>query len=259
MAKHQDIRLNKSLGQHFLNDRSVLSRIYEAILACTDDLPLLEVGPGAGALSALLQDRTDYKLVEFDKRWVEHLEKEYPLLKGKVIAADFLQLDLQDVFAKNYAVVGNFPYNISSQIVFHILDHKDKIPLMLGMFQKEVAARICAKEGSKTYGVISVLTQLYYETEYLFDVPREAFNPPPKVLSGVMVMKRRVQDFDIDQRLFKQVVKLAFNQRRKTLRNSLKQLLRDKEVKGLDLFNLRPEQLSLDDFLNLVKLIATQK
>lgn len=167
MAKHQDIRLNKSLGQHFLNDHAVLSRIYEAILVHAEDLPLLELGPGAGALSALLQDRKEYKLVEFDKRWVEHLEKEFPLLKGRVIAADFLQLDLQDVFANNYGVVGNFPYNISSQIVFHILDNKDKIPLMLGMFQKEVAVRICAKEGSKAYGVISVLTQLYYEAEYL--------------------------------------------------------------------------------------------
>ena len=187
------------------------------------------------------------------------MQKEFPSLDGRVIEADFLKLDLEDIFDKPFAVVGNFPYNISSQIVFHILDYKDIIPVMLGMFQKEVAERISAKEGSKAYGIISVLTQLYYEAEYLFDVPREAFNPPPKVMSGVMVMKRRKEDFNIDESLFRQVVKLSFNQRRKTLRNSLKQLLRDEEVKSLDIFNLRPEQLSLDAFLNLVNIIALQK
>lgn len=259
MAKHQDIRLNKGLGQHFLQDQYVLSRIFEAIEEHAGDLPLLEVGPGAGALSALLLEREEYKLVEFDSRWVGHLQKEFPKLKDRIIEADFLELDLEKIFDSPFAVVGNFPYNISSQIVFHILDYRDKVPLMLGMFQKEVAARICAKEGSKTYGILSVLTQLYYETEYLFDVPREAFNPPPKVISGVMVMKRRSHDFDIDESLFKQVVKLAFNQRRKTLRNSLKQLLRDEEVKALDIFNMRPEQLSLDAFLNLVNILALQK
>lgn len=258
MARHQDIRLNKGLGQHFLQDKYVLSRIYDAIEEYAGDWPLLEVGPGAGALSAYLVERDAYKLVEFDSRWVNHLKQEYPSLKDKIIEADFLELDLEEVFDSSYAVVGNFPYNISSQIVFHILDNKNKVPVMLGMFQKEVAQRICASEGSKAYGILSVLTRLFYEPEYLFDVPREAFNPPPKVISGVMVMKRRATDYDIDFAFFKQVVKMAFNQRRKTLRNSLKQLLHKDEVKALAIFDLRPEQLSLDGFLNLVNIISTQ-
>ncbi len=258
MAKHNHIQLNKSLGQHFLTDEGVLQEIYDAILHHTEDLPLLEVGPGAGALSKYLKAKEAYKLVEYDKRWVEHLQEEFPELEGKVIQADFLQSKPSDFFDKPFAVVGNFPYNISSQIVFKIIDYKDDVPVMLGMFQKEMARRICASPGSKEFGIISVLTQLYFETEYLFDVSMEAFNPPPRVVSGVMVMKRRKKDFSVDPIFFKKMVKLAFNQRRKTLRNSLKQYLSNPKIKELEIFNLRPEQLSLDGFINLSNMLESQ-
>ena len=255
MAKHKHIHLNKSLGQHFLKDDYVLTQIYQSILENTQGLPLLEVGPGAGALSAYLKDQKKYKLVEFDSRWVKHLKQEFSALQDEIIQADFLQASLVEFFDEPFAVVGNFPYNISSQIVFKIIDNRETLPIMLGMFQKEMARRICAKEGSKDFGIISVLTQLFYETTYLFDVPREAFNPPPKVMSGVMVMKRRKTDFAVNPVFFKNVVKLAFNQRRKTLRNSLKQFIKNDEVKALEVFNLRPEQVSLDGLINLANIL----
>ena len=251
MAKHQHIHLNKALGQHFLTDQVVLQEIFEAIEAHCDDLPLLEVGPGAGALSNLLKHKSEYKLVEYDKRWAEHLSETYLALRGKIINQDFLQMNMDEAFEKPFAVVGNFPYNISSQIVFKIIDHNDRVPVMLGMFQKEMAERICAKEGSKTYGIISLLTQLFYETEYLFDVNPDAFNPPPKVVSGVMVMKRRTKDYEVNPSFFKAIVKIAFNQRRKTMRNSLKQFLQNDDIKALDIFDLKPEQVSLHAFINL--------
>ena len=176
-------------------------------------------------------------------------------MQDEIIQADFLQASLKEFFDEPFAVVGNFPYNISSQIVFKIIDNKETVPIMLGMFQKEMARRICAKEGSKEFGIITVLTQLFYETTYLFDVPKEAFNPPPKVMSGVMVMKRRKTDFAVNPVFFKTMVKLAFNQRRKTLRNSLKQYINNDEVKALEVFNLRPEQVSLDGLINLANIL----
>lgn len=237
----------------------MILRIYNSVEQHCSGLPLLEVGPGSGALSNFLKHKENYKLVEYDDRWAEFLPNEYPELKDKVINVDFLQYDLNLPFEENYAVVGNFPYNISSQIVFHILEYKDKIPASLGMFQKEVAKRIASKEGSKEYGILSVLTQLYYEVEYLFDVPREAFNPPPKVISGVMVMKRRTVDFEVNHAFFKSIVKIAFGQRRKTLRNSLQQFIKNDAVKALDIFNRRPEQLSLEAFINLSNMLETQQ
>ena len=259
MAKHQHIHLNKALGQHFLTDRVVLQEIYDAIETHCGDLPLLEVGPGAGALSELLKHKEKYKLVEYDKRWAEHLTTTFPELKHNVINQDFLQMNLDEAFIEPFAVVGNFPYNISSQIVFKVLDFKDRVPVMLGMFQREMALRICASEGSKTYGIISVLTQLYFEPTYLFDVSPEAFNPPPKVVSGVMVMKRRTKDFEVNPSFFKSVVKIAFNQRRKTLRNSLKQFLQNEDVRALPIFDLRPEQLSLHAFINLSNILESKQ
>ena len=206
-----------------------------------------------------MKHKTKYKLVEFDDRWAEFLPNEFPELKDKIINVDFLQYDLNEPFDEPYAVVGNFPYNISSQIIFHVLEYKDKVPVTLGMFQKEVARRIASKEGSKEYGIISVLAQLFYEIEYLFDVPREAFNPPPKGVSGVMVMKRRKKDFDVNYKFFRSVVKIAFGQRRKTMRNSLKQFILNDEVKALDIFDKRPEQLSLEAFINLSNLLESQQ
>lgn len=259
MAKHQNIRLKKSLGQHFLTNQEILLKIYNAIEAHCYGLALLEVGPGSGALSNLLKHKDKYKLVEFDDRWAEFLPNEFPELKGNVINEDFLNYDLNLPFDEEYAVVGNFPYNISSQIIFKVLDYKEKVPVCLGMFQKEVARRIASKEGSKEYGILSVLTQLFYEVEYLFDVPREAFNPPPKVISGVMVMKRRSVDFDVNAAFFKSIVKIAFGQRRKTLRNSLKQFITNEEVKNLEVFDKRPEQLSLGAFINLSNILESQQ
>jgi 16S rRNA (adenine1518-N6/adenine1519-N6)-dimethyltransferase len=259
LAKHQNIHLNKALGQHFLTDRVVLQEIFNAIETHCGDLPLLEVGPGAGALTELLKGKPNYKLVEYDKRWADHLTSSFVQLQNKVINEDFLQMNLDDAFMEPFAVVGNFPYNISSQIVFKIIDYKDRVPVMLGMFQREMAQRICANEGSKTYGIISVLTQLYFETTYLFDVNPDAFNPPPKVVSGVMVMKRRTIDFEVNPSFFKSVVKIAFNQRRKTLRNSLKQFLQNEELKALPIFDLRPEQLSLHAFINLTNILESKQ
>ena len=259
MAKHQDIKLNKALGQHFLTDQEVLRRIHQLIISECADLPMVEVGPGAGALSALLKDIEDYKLIEYDKRWVQHLITTYPELENKVVNADFLQTNLNDLFEGPFAVVGNFPYNISSQIVFKIMEYKEKVPVMIGMFQKEMARRICAQGGNKEFGVISALTQLFYETEYLFDVPREAFNPPPKVVSGIMMMKRREKDFVVNPVFFKSVVKIAFSQRRKTLRNSLKQFLKDEEVKALAIFDKRPEHLSVEAFVNLSNILESKQ
>jgi len=259
LAKHNNIRLKKSLGQHFLTDQEVLNKIFNAIETHCNDLALLEVGPGSGAMSKMLKNKPKYKLVEFDDRWAAFLPKEYPELKDKVIHVDFLQYDLNLPFDESYAVVGNFPYNISSQIIFHILEYKDKIPVALGMFQKEVARRIASKEGSKEYGIISILTQLFYEVEYLFDVPREAFNPPPKVVSGVMVMNRRSVDFEVNPKFLKSIVKIAFGQRRKTMRNSLKQFITNEKVKALPIFDKRPEQLSLEAFINLSNILETQQ
>lgn len=255
MAKHQHIHLNKGLGQHFLKDSEVLYKIYRLIEDQVDELPLLEVGPGAGALSAYLKSRDKYKLVEFDKRFAEYLAIEFPELKGKILNEDFLLLDLNGIFDEAFAIVGNFPYNISSQIIFKALDYKEQVPLLIGMFQKEVARRICAKEGSKEYGIISVLTQVFYDTEYLFDVPREAFNPPPKVVSGVMLMRRKKKDYSLNPSFFKAVVKTAFGQRRKTLRNSLKSFLKTEELRDLDIFEQRPEQLSVAAFVNLSNIL----
>lgn len=253
MARHQNIKLNKGLGQHFLSDLNVLNKIYESIKENTANLPILEVGPGGGSLTKFLVNEPQFKVVEFDTRWAELLKKDYPNIE--VINADFLQLDLNEVYSSPFAVVGNFPYNISSQIVFHILDYKEKVPVMVGMFQKEVAKRICSNAGTKDNGILSILTQLYYDTEYLFDVPREAFNPPPKVMSGVMLMKRKEVDYEVDFKKLKQVVKLAFNQRRKTLRNSLKSMINNDEIKELEIFNLRPEQLDVAAFINLTNIL----
>lgn len=255
MAKHQHLSLKKSLGQHFLKDQQVLQQIVDEIKNTCGNLPLVEVGPGAGALSKYFLNHSNYRLIEFDERWVTYLKEQYPILSDKIIQKDFLQLDLDDILKTPTAVIGNFPYNISSQILFKILDYKDNVPFMVGMFQKEVAERVCSPEGSKAYGIISVLLQAFYETEYLFDVPKEAFNPPPKVVSGVMKMTRKDNaSLPCNEKKFKSVVKLAFNQRRKTLRNSLKSMISD-NIKALEIFDKRPEQLSVEAFVNLTNII----
>lgn len=242
--------LKKSLGQHFLKDESVCKQILSALQenACTQ---LVEVGPGGGALTKYLLPLPgiDFRAVELDDEKVVYLEKTYPLIKGKIIHQSIL--DINAPFEGAFTVVGNFPYNISSQILFKVLEWKEQVPVMIGMFQKEVAQRIVSKPGSKVYGILSVLVQAFYEVEYLFDVPPESFNPPPKVMSGVIRLKRKTETLPMksEKALFT-LVKAAFNQRRKMLRNSLKSLFEDEFLKD-PLFDKRAEQLSIEQFAAL--------
>jgi len=259
MAKHSNIKLNKGLGQHFLKDEEVLRKIFWSLEQKVDkSIPLVEVGPGAGALTHFLKDKKKYKLVEYDTRWANYLKEKYPNLKDRILNVDFLKLKLSELFDE-MAIVGNFPYNISSQIIFKVLDYKENVAFVFGMFQKEVAQRICSKPSKKAYGIISVLIQAFYETEYLFDVPKEAFNPPPKVVSGIIVLKRKEKlSLACNEKFFKQIIKLSFGQRRKTLRNSLKSLIKNDKVKELEIFNKRPEALSVDAFINLTNILEFQ-
>ncbi len=251
------LHLKKSLGQHFLKDESVLQKIADAIGDLRRFKTVVEIGPGMGALTAyLIKNKPDnFYVVELDDRWAAHLLQTYPILRGKLLHEDFLQTDL-DFLQNPSHIVGNFPYNISSQIVFRIIDHRNVVSEMTGMFQKEVALRIAAKPGSKDYGVMSVLAQAFYDCQYLFDVPPESFNPPPKVMSGVIRLTRReIKTLSCNEDQFKKVVKTAFNQRRKTMRNSLKELVIDKALLENSTFNLRPEQLSVAAFEELTNLL----
>lgn len=256
MAKQHDIKLNKGLGQHFLTDQEVLRKIVWAIDDnIKENIPFVEVGPGAGALTQFIYKREGLKLIEFDTRWADLLKEKYPSLKDAIYNVDFLKTELDTIYS-SMAIIGNFPYNISSQIMFKVLDYKENVPYVLGMFQKEVGLRICSKPGNKTYGILSVLLQAFYEATYLFDVPREAFNPPPKVMSGVLVLKRKEQlTLPCNEKLLKQIVKLSFGQRRKTMRNSLKALIKTEAIKELSIFDLRPEALSVDGFVNLTNIL----
>lgn len=242
--------LKKSLGQHFLKDENVCKKII-ASLNENAFTQLLEVGPGGGALTKYLIDIKDvgFKAVELDDEKVTYLQNIYPVLKDKIIHKSFLEIEKP--FEGKFTVVGNFPYNISTQIVFKILDWKEDVECMIGMFQKEVAQRAASKEGSKVYGVLSVLVQAYFNVEYLFDVPSEAFNPPPKVQSGVIrMMPRNDVPAMKSHRQFNLLVKTAFNQRRKTLRNAVKALF-EPEFLTDGIFNKRAEQLSVNDFAEL--------
>lgn len=255
------IRPKKSLGQHFLNDLSVAQRIAETI-SFYPELPVLEVGPGTGILTQfLLYNRKDLTVVEIDKRFVDYLKKHYPQLNHRIIEADFLKLNLDDLFSGCFYVIGNYPYNIAIQIFFKILDHKDKILSCSGMLQKEVAERLISLPGKKTYGIITVLLHAWYDIEYLFTVPPDCFNPPPKVKSAVVRMVRNKRtNLGCDESLFKTIVKTAFNQRRKILRNSLKSLFgKGNNVFAYSLFNKRPEQLSVEEFIELTNLFSILK
>ena len=242
--------LKKSLGQHFLIDETVSTRIVDALLQ-VPFTRLLEIGPGGGALTKyLLQLRDiDFKCIEIDEEKVKWLQPQYPALRDKIIHQSFL--DAEKPFTENFAVVGNFPYNISTEIVFKLLDWRDNLDVVIGMFQKEVAERLASKEGSKVYGVTSVLIQAYFDIEYLFEVSETAFNPPPKVKSAVLRFNPRKEPLKMrNYRSFAILVKTAFNQRRKTLRNSVKSLFDEGELED-SLFNKRAEQLSLEDFAAL--------
>lgn len=242
--------LKKSLGQHFLKDESVCHRIV-ASLKQEAFSRLVEVGPGGGALTKYLLEipEIDFKAVELDNEKVTYLEHTYPSIKGKIIHQSIL--DVAIPFAEQFTVVGNFPYNISSQILFRILEWKQQVPVMIGMFQKEVAERVASASGSKEYGILSVLVQAFYEVEYLFDVPQSAFNPPPKVMSGVIKLKRRETVCEMkSERAFFVLVKAAFNQRRKMLRNPLKGMFTPETLQD-EIFTKRAEQLSVEDFAAL--------
>ncbi|MDR3219510.1 MAG: 16S rRNA (adenine(1518)-N(6)/adenine(1519)-N(6))-dimethyltransferase RsmA [Dysgonamonadaceae bacterium] len=250
---YRKIRPKKSLGQHFLKDLSVAERIAET-LSPIPDLPVLEVGPGTGVLTQfLLKNNRDLTVVELDKDSVAYLNGHYPELKGRILEADFLQLNLSALFPGKFCVIGNYPYNISSQIFFKVLENRDRIPCCSGMLQKEVAERLASKPGKKAYGITSVLLQAWYDIEYLFTVGPEVFDPPPKVTSAVIRATRNERkELGCNESLFKTVVKTAFNQRRKTLRNSLKSLLgKENEIASLPVFDKRPEQLSVEEFIEL--------
>ena len=252
-----EVRAKKHLGQHFLKDENVAARIAETIHYKDYDF-VLEIGPGMGVLTKyLLQKDIEVHVVEIDRDSVAYLREHYPKLEDRIHEKDFLKYDVTSLFGgEKFAIIGNFPYNISSQIVFKMLEWREYIPEFSGMFQKEVARRICEKEGSKTYGILSVLVQAFYEAEYLFTVPPTVFNPPPKVDSGVLRLSRK-EDFTLpcDEKLFFRVVKTAFQQRRKTLRNSLKIFQLPDNIKEDSIFGRRPEQLSTAEFIELTKKI----
>lgn len=249
------VRAKKHLGQHFLNDQNIARKIAETLTGQGYDI-VLEIGPGMGVLTQfLLLGKFEVHVVEIDTESVEYLEQHYTALQGKIHARDFLKFPLQEVFGENpLAIIGNFPYNISTQIVFRMLEQRDRIPEFSGMFQKEVAERICETKGSKTYGILSVLVQAFYKAEYLFTVPPQVFSPPPKVQSGVLRLTRKEQyRLPCSEKLFFNVVKTAFNQRRKTLRNSLKSIGIPEVLKEDSIFDRRPEQLSTEDFIALTQ------
>ncbi|PRD52637.1 16S rRNA (adenine(1518)-N(6)/adenine(1519)-N(6))-dimethyltransferase RsmA [Sphingobacterium gobiense] len=248
------VRAKKHLGQHFLNDKNAAQKIVEALEPALGFKQVLEVGPGMGVLSDFLLQKDDYEtwLIDVDDESITFLADNYPQLDNRLIHGDFLTLDFSQYFANKLAVIGNFPYNISSQILFKILEERGRVVQMVGMFQKEVAERCVAKPGSKTYGILSVFLQAYYDVEYLFTVKAGAFNPPPKVLSGVIKITRNESNtLNCDEKLFWRVVKGAFNQRRKTLRNALSAVVPKDRMSDNPLYELRAERLSVEDFVSL--------
>ncbi len=258
MAHHRDqVKAKKHLGQHFLKDENIAKKIGDT-LTLNGYKKVLEIGPGMGVLTKyLLQKKVETYVIEIDTESVEYLQANYLNLAPRILEKDFLKYNLNEVFNDEpFAITGNFPYNISSQIVFKTLEMRNQIPEFTGMFQKEVAQRICSKEGSKVYGIMSVLTQAFYDAEYLFTVPPSVFNPPPKVDSGVLRLIRK-ENFTLpcDEKLFFKVIKQGFQQRRKTLRNSLKTFNLSDNLKANSIFGQRPEQLNVQEFIELTQLI----
>ena len=251
-----EVRAKKFLGQHFLTDEGIARRIVDSLSA--DQHRVLEIGPGMGVLTKYLIDRvdTDFHVVEIDRESVAWLHEHYAGLD--VIEGDFLKMDLNALFHDTCAIIGNFPYNISSQILFKVFEERNRVTEVVGMFQKEVAERVAAGPGSKTYGILSVLLSAFYDIEYLFTVPESVFNPPPKVKSAVIRLRRNgVTALDCDEKLFVQTVKAGFNQRRKTLRNALRQLALPLDGVPESLLAQRAEQLSVEQFVTIVKAIES--
>lgn len=254
------VRAKKHLGQHFLNDKNAAKKIADALDTSLGFTQVLEVGPGMGVLSDFLLQRNDFEtfLIDIDEESIDYLKLQYPQLGSRLIHGDFLALNFSKYFDEKIAIIGNYPYNISSQILFKILDERDRVIQMAGMFQKEVAERCVAKPGSKQYGIISVFLQAFYNVEYLFTVKAGAFNPPPKVLSGVIRMTRNsTKQLDCNEVVFWKIVKAAFNQRRKTLRNALSSIIPKDKMSNNSLYELRAERLTVDDFVSLTNEITS--
>lgn len=253
------VKAKKSLGQHFLKDLNIAQKIVNSLKAngITD---VLEIGPGMGVLTKYLLQRNEFNthVIEIDGESIEYLKENYPDLKERITAGDFLAMDLHERFNRPFAIIGNFPYNISSQIFFKILENRNQITEVVGMVQKEVAERIAEPPGSKTYGILSVFLQAFYRIEYLFTVPPQVFAPPPKVKSAVIrLMRNDVKDLGCNEKLFFTVVKTAFNQRRKTMHNSLKPLVHGSEQN--EILQKRPEQIGVSAFIELTNWIESQQ
>jgi len=255
----QPVRAKKHLGQHFLNDENIARDTVGALLEKDKTSFIIEVGPGTGVLTQfLINDVENFLAMDVDGESVDYLKLKYPEKKDKIILSDFLEADLLKLAGQKFNVVGNFPYNISSQIMFKVLENKNSVDYVVGMFQKEVAMRLAEKPGSKVYGILSVLLQAYYDIEYLFTVHENVFTPPPKVKSAVIRLTRNsVQNLDCDEVLFKKIVKTTFNQRRKTIRNSVRTLFNNNELRH-PLLDKRPEQLSVAQFVELTKFVEEQ-
>jgi 16S rRNA (adenine1518-N6/adenine1519-N6)-dimethyltransferase len=250
------VKPKKHLGQHFLKDKGIASDIVNLLSLHGGYTQVLEIGPGMGVLTDFLITRTAFEtyLIDIDAESIVYLKKNYPDLQSRIIQGDFLRLDLDTLFAKPFAIIGNFPYNISSQILFKVLDHKDKVTEVVCMLQKEVAQRLASPPGNKDYGILSVLLQAYYSIEYKFTVHEHVFDPPPKVKSGVIrLLRNEVKELGCDEVLFKQIVKQGFNNRRKTLRNALKPL-QLADIQTHPFMDKRAEQLSVADFVELTRL-----
>ena len=260
----KSVRPKKNLGQHFLTDLSIARRIADTVDSCPD-IPVLEIGPGMGVLTQyLVTKEREVKAVEIDSESVAYLHANFPKLRDNIIGDDFLRMDLNSIFdGRQFVLTGNYPYDISSQIFFKMLDYKDLIPCCTGMIQREVALRMASEPGNKAYGILSVLIQAWYDVEYLFTVDENVFNPPPKVKSAVIRMTRNtVIDLGCDERLFKRIVKAVFNQRRKMLRVSLRQVFQGTPARPefftSDIMTKRPEQLSVAQFVELTNLVEAE-
>lgn len=254
----QAVKAKKHLGQHFLNDEPTAIQIVDALASKLTTRHVLEIGPGMGVLTKYLLEKPDLLLsaIEVDKESIRWLNEHFPQLNERLIEGDFLSLNLQESFPDKVSIIGNFPYNISSQIVFRIIENREYVPLMVGMFQKEVGERIGAVPGNKDYGIMSVLTQAFYHVEYLFTVPEHVFTPPPKVKSGVIRMTRRESDYEVSEKDLFSTVKTAFNQRRKKLRNALSSFqVDDALLEEHQYINKRAEELSVKEFVHLANLI----
>ncbi len=254
------VKAKKYLGQHFLNDENIAHQIVQAFIDTCTTKDVLEVGPGMGVLTKYLlaNNALNTWAIDIDKESITWLQEHIPQIKNRLLQGDFLQINFADYFKNEFSLIGNFPYNISSQIVFRLIDCKEQIPLMVGMFQKEVAERLCAKPRTKDYGILSIITQAFFNVEYLITVPEHVFTPAPKVKSAVVRFTRKNKALACDEKKFRQVVKTAFNQRRKKLRNSLSSFGISDDIL-INFIDKRAEELSVDDFVSLTNIIEANK